>query len=101
MFNFFQLTKVDIKNNKSIRWSSDDQIPSEPVFVARPGAIEEDDGVVLSALMDKIEEKRVTLLILNAKDMSELARVKFQTEGVFTATFHGQWANRADKIHLY
>ncbi len=51
--------------------------------------------------MDKKEEKRVTLLLLNAKDMTELARVKFQTEGTFTATFHGQWANQADTIHLY
>lgn len=57
--------------------------------------------MLLSALMDKHEENRVTLLLLNAKNMSELARVKFQTEGAFTATFHGQWANKADKIHLY
>lgn len=51
--------------------------------------------------MDKNEENRVTLLVLDAKNMSELAKVKFQTEGAFTATFHGQWANQADKIHLY
>lgn len=57
--------------------------------------------MLLSALMDKHEENRVTLLLLNAKNMSELARVKFQTKGAFTATFHGQWANKADKIHLY
>lgn len=51
--------------------------------------------------MDIEEENRVTLLLLNAKDMSELARVKFQTDGAYTGTFHGQWANRGDKTHLY
>ncbi|KAJ6616396.1 Beta,beta-carotene 15,15'-dioxygenase, partial [Pseudolycoriella hygida] len=80
------LTKVDIENNKTICWSSEDQVPSEPVFIAKPGAIEEDDGVLLSALMEKHEENRVTLLVLDAKDMSELAKVKFQTEGTFTET---------------
>lgn len=57
--------------------------------------------VLLTALMDKHDEKRVTLLLLDAKDMTEVARVKFQTAGSFTATFHGQWANEADRIHLY
>lgn len=57
--------------------------------------------MVLSALMDDNEEKRVTLLLLNGKDMSEVARVKFDIEGTFTSTFHGQWANQADRIHLY
>ncbi|KAJ6633290.1 Retinoid isomerohydrolase, partial [Pseudolycoriella hygida] len=95
------LIKVDIKNNKVIPWLEVDQIPSEPVFIAKPGATEEDDGVILTALMDRYIEKQVTLLILNAKNMTELARVKFQTEGAFTSTFHGQWANPADKIHRY
>ncbi|XP_037029629.1 beta,beta-carotene 9',10'-oxygenase-like isoform X2 [Bradysia coprophila] len=95
------LTKVDIKNDKTIVWASKDEIPSEPIFVARPGAVDEDDGVLLTALMDKHEEKRATLLLLDAKDMTEMARVKFQTAGTFTGTFHGQWANQADRIHLF
>ncbi|CAG7834109.1 unnamed protein product, partial [Allacma fusca] len=97
------ITKVDINKNESIRWSEQGMIPSEPIFVANPHATskDEDDGVVLSALMHKEEENRVTLLILDAKNMKELAKVKFETAGAFTATFHGQWANQADKIHLY
>lgn len=57
--------------------------------------------VLLSVLLDKYDENRVTLLLLNAKDMSELAKVTFKTEGTSTSTFHGQWANKADKIHRY
>lgn len=51
--------------------------------------------------MDKHKQDHVTLLLLDAKDMTELAKVNFKTEGAFTATFHGQWANQADKIHFY
>ena len=31
---------------------------SEPVFVARPDAVAEDDGVVISAIVDKVGEGR-------------------------------------------
>jgi carotenoid cleavage dioxygenase-like enzyme len=97
------ITKVDIKNDKCINWSEEGMIPSEPIFVANPNSKnkDEDDGVVLSALMHENDENRVSLLILDAKNMKELAKVKFETAGAFTGTFHGQWANQADKIHLY
>jgi carotenoid cleavage dioxygenase-like enzyme len=97
------LTKVDIKNRKSINWSEEGMIPSEPIFVANPNSKnkDEDDGVVLSALMHENDENRVSLLVLDAKNMKELAKVNFETAGAFTGTFHGQWTNQADKIHLY
>lgn len=41
----FQLGKVDVVNKSCVRWKGTvDQYPSEPVFVSRPGATEEDDG---------------------------------------------------------
>lgn len=71
------------------------------MFVARPGATEEDDGIVLSALLNTKDENRVTLLMLNGTDMSEVARVRFQTESTVTGTFHGKWANQTDRIHFF
>lgn len=45
-----QLAKVDIVTRKHIEWVDEEGYPSEPVFVASPNAIEEDDGKNLSIL---------------------------------------------------
>lgn len=39
-----QLAKVDVVARKNIEWKGEFCFPSEPVFVASPGAVEEDDG---------------------------------------------------------
>lgn len=39
-----KLAKVDIMTRKHIEWMQESCFPSEPVFVASPGADEEDDG---------------------------------------------------------
>ena len=36
--------RLDIKTKQTKFWEEEDCIPSEPVFVARPGGTEEDDG---------------------------------------------------------
>ncbi|RRT69287.1 hypothetical protein B296_00001818 [Ensete ventricosum] len=38
------LTKIDLVERKAKNWYEDGAVPSEPFFVARPGATEEDDG---------------------------------------------------------
>lgn len=49
-FDFFfffckrQLAKVDVVTRKHYEWRQESCFPSEPVFVASPGAVEEDDG---------------------------------------------------------
>ena len=39
-----QIAKVDVVTREHIVWTQDNCFPSEPVFVASPGAVEEDDG---------------------------------------------------------
>lgn len=39
-----QIAKFDIVERKHVEWVQKDCYPSEPVFVASPGAVEEDDG---------------------------------------------------------
>ena len=41
-----QIAKVDTVTRKHLFWTQDNCYPSEPVFVASPGAVEEDDGKV-------------------------------------------------------
>jgi carotenoid cleavage dioxygenase-like enzyme len=58
-------------------WGQDGWLPSEPVFVPRPGATEEDDGVVLCVVLDANSEPPETfLLVLDARSFTELARAK-------------------------
>ena len=43
---WLQLGKVDVETRTSLRWKGTaDQYPGEPIFVPRPGASDEDDGL--------------------------------------------------------
>ncbi|CAO3622865.1 unnamed protein product [Cunninghamella echinulata] len=92
------LKKVDLQTGQEITWTPETQdayICSEPVYVPRPTATEEDDGVVISLvnLFDNRgkEHDRCYLLFLNAKDYTEYGRVHL---GQFTATtFHGSYVD--------
>ncbi|KAJ3079356.1 hypothetical protein HK102_003845, partial [Quaeritorhiza haematococci] len=53
-------------------WSKPHHWPSEPIFIPRPDAQEEDDGVVISVVLDG-EKERSYMLVLDAKTMTEVA----------------------------
>lgn len=69
------VVKADLCNNGStVEWYEPDHYPSEPIFVPRPGAADEDDGVVLAVTLDG--PKALTyLLVIDAKSMRTLAKV--------------------------
>lgn len=83
------IIKVDTRTGDYLIWHEPQCYPSEPVFMARPGAIEEDDGVLLSALVWGQDDCSVTLLVLNAHDLKEMARAHFNTPSQVTRCFHG------------
>ena len=66
------LVKVDMDTGATIEWYKRDHFPSEPNFIARPGATEEDDGVLLSTVLGG-DRNASYLLILDAKTMQPLA----------------------------
>ena len=68
----------------------DDYLPGEPVFVESPNAQSEDDGVVLVLVLAK---QRDYLSILDAKDMSEIARAEMPADTKGAYTFHGFFAD--------
>jgi carotenoid cleavage dioxygenase-like enzyme len=59
------------------------------VFVARPEAQDEDDGVLLSVVLDGSAGTSF-LLVLNAADLTEVARAQAPHHIPFS--FHGQFA---------
>ncbi|KAK4422267.1 Carotenoid cleavage dioxygenase 8B, chloroplastic [Sesamum alatum] len=69
------LTKIDLVEKEAKNWHDKGSIPSEPFFVARPGATEEDDGVVISMISDKNGEGYA--VVLDGSTFEEIARAKF------------------------
>nr|XP_053644353.1 carotenoid isomerooxygenase-like [Cherax quadricarinatus] len=81
--------KIDLETRETKDWFEDDLYTSVAYFVPRPGATAEDDGVVLVTLLHGAHKNKVTLLVLNARDMSEAARVTFTTPSDVPRSLHG------------
>ncbi|XP_033471786.1 beta,beta-carotene 15,15'-dioxygenase [Epinephelus lanceolatus] len=69
-----KIAKFDIVTRKHTEWHQENCYPSEPVFVASPGAVEEDDGVILSSIVSPDPNMSPFMLVLDAKTMEEIAR---------------------------
>jgi carotenoid cleavage dioxygenase-like enzyme len=70
---FDSIVKVDVRDGTVLRWSAPETYPGEPVFVPRPGGTDEDDGVVLSVVLDA-RAGTSSLLVLDARTLAECAR---------------------------
>jgi torulene dioxygenase len=80
------LVKWDSETQSSTYWDTFAHTPGEPIFVPKPNGTEEDDGVLLSVVLDGIKETSY-LLCLDAKTMNELGRA--EVGGVVGFGFHG------------
>jgi carotenoid cleavage dioxygenase-like enzyme len=69
-------------------WRAAGSYPGEPVFVPGPAAVAEDDGVVMSVVLDA-DRGRSVLLVLDAGSFTELARAEVPHAIPFG--FHGQF----------
>jgi beta,beta-carotene 9',10'-dioxygenase len=69
-------------------WSEAGCYPGEPVFVPAPDAKAEDEGVLLSVVLDARRETSF-LLVLDAHDLGEIARARVPHAIPFG--FHGQY----------
>ncbi|CAL4961439.1 unnamed protein product [Urochloa decumbens] len=82
------LTKIDLVEKTVKNWHDDDGVaPSEPLFVARPGETNEDDGVVISIVSDVHGGGYV--VVLDGKTFEEIARVRLPYGLPYG--FHGCW----------
>ena len=83
-----QLIKMDTHTGNSKIWSQEDCYPGEPVFVATPDGTKEDDGVLLSVVLNGIQG-RSFLLVLDAQNMDEIGRAEVPHHIPFG--FHGMY----------
>jgi beta,beta-carotene 9',10'-dioxygenase len=81
------IVKVDVETGQTERWRESMTYAGEPVYVPRPDAEREDDGVLLSVLLEP-ERGASSLLVLDAADLAELARARVPHHVPFG--FHGQ-----------
>jgi beta,beta-carotene 9',10'-dioxygenase len=72
---FDHLVKIDIADGTTVTWRDTDGFVAEPVFVPRPGGDAEDDGAVLTIVLDAARETSF-LLVLDAASLKELARAE-------------------------
>ncbi|HZU66127.1 MAG TPA: carotenoid oxygenase family protein [Ktedonobacteraceae bacterium] len=70
-----QLVRVDIPTNATKTWAQDGCYPGEPVFAQAPQARGEDDGVVLSVVLNAYKGNSF-LLVLDAHTFEELGRAE-------------------------
>ncbi|MFT7808890.1 retinoid isomerohydrolase [Arapaima gigas] len=83
-----RICKLNVKTKETWVWQEPDSYPSEPLFVQTPGGLEEDDGILLTIVVSPgAAQKPGYLLILNARDLSEIGRA--EVEVTFPVTFHG------------
>ncbi|XP_076989236.1 beta,beta-carotene 15,15'-dioxygenase [Tamandua tetradactyla] len=75
-----KILKYDLRTKSSLNWGEEHCWPAEPLFVPTPGSCEEDDGIILSAVISTDPLKPPFLLILDAKTFTELARASVDVE---------------------
>ena len=83
-----QLVKINVNTGETAFWSDENCYPGEPVFVSAPNASAEDEGILLSVVLDA-DRKQSFLLMLDAQSMSELTRA--EVPHVIPFQFHGQY----------
>lgn len=92
----FTVCKLNVETGEMIKTKYFEEginvTPSEAIFVPRPGAESEDDGVLLVMVLS---DKNDYLSVLDAKDLKEIGRADLPSEVKSTFTFHGFFADKA------
>jgi beta,beta-carotene 9',10'-dioxygenase len=84
---FDTIVKIDVTSGETLTWR--DGYPGEPVYVGRPGREEEDDGVLLSVVLEP-DRGSSSMVVLDAATLTELARARVPHHIPFG--FHGQFS---------
>jgi carotenoid cleavage dioxygenase-like enzyme len=86
------LVKLDAATGETHVWKEEHCFPGEPVFVAEPGATGEDQGVILSIVLDA-RTGASRLVVLDAQSLKETARAEVPHAIPFG--FHGSFTRRS------
>ena len=92
-----RLLKIVTETGHVTMWRGPCCYPGEPVFVPTPYATAEDDGIILSVVLDSAKGLSF-LLVLDAATLTERARAEIPHPIPFH--FHGNYLRRMPAIHL-
>jgi torulene dioxygenase len=92
------IIKYDSETGEHRIWECFAHTPGEAVFVADPEGTKEDDGVLLSVVLDGRLEKSY-LLVLDARTMTEVARAEMNIPVGFG--FHGKHVGNGGNLVEY
>lgn len=84
------ILKINVSTGIIQEWKEPGSLAGEPIFVPRPGSIEEDDGVILSVVSQESKNDSY-LVVLDARDLREIARseaIHFIPYGLHGMFFH-------------
>ncbi len=84
------VVKLDVNSGRTWSWREDGSYPGEPIFVRRPHATREDDGVLLSVVLEA-RRRASSLVVLDARTLTEIARASVPHHIPFG--FHGRYAD--------
>ncbi|KAI6815514.1 hypothetical protein KC332_g7806 [Hortaea werneckii] len=80
------LAKTDTATGEMLVWETLHHTPGEPVFISKPGSKDEDDGAILSVVLDG-DSGESYLLCLDARSFAEIGRAEIGMPVGFG--FHG------------
>jgi beta,beta-carotene 9',10'-dioxygenase len=86
------IVKVDLRTESSRTFCDGDRVYGEPVFVARPGASDEDDGVLLAVGASQRAETSA-LTVIDARTMELVASA--EVPSAIPLGFHGSFVRGA------
>lgn len=86
---FDGLAKYDTKTQDAVFWHEHGHNPGEAIFIPNPNGTEEDDGILLSVVLDGYKGKSY-LLVLDARTVKEVGRASLESAVGFG--FHGTYA---------
>ncbi|GBM84663.1 Beta,beta-carotene 15,15'-dioxygenase [Araneus ventricosus] len=86
------LIKLDTVTGEMQVWKDTaTMFPSELIYVPRPGSVDEDDGVLLSVVLDVADGTRDFLMVMDAKTFKELGRAYIPRSVKLPPTVHGRF----------
>lgn len=89
---FNSLVKADVEKASSVHWTPEEGFCGEPIFVPNPDGADEDEGVLLSVVLDAKDE-RSYMVVLDAQTMKEVGRATVPQ--AVPLGFHGQFMDES------
>ena len=78
-----KILKVDTKTKEWKMWREKGAYPSEPVFVNRPGGVDEQDGVILSILIYSDGKRPIELICLGNVSNPDFSILNTSFEAIY------------------